>query len=43
MNIKPIKNEQNYKIEAPDPIEAIKFRILQEGTKRFSFDSGKQN
>ncbi len=72
MNIKPIKNEQNYldtldiieslmdakpntkqmdtlevlttlveayeaqhyKIEAPDPIEAIKFRMEQEGLKR---------
>ena len=26
--------EQNYKIEAPDPIEAIKFRMEQEGLKQ---------
>jgi len=26
--------EQNYKIEVPDPIEAIKFRMEQEGLKQ---------
>jgi HTH-type transcriptional regulator/antitoxin HigA len=26
--------EQNYKIDAPDPIEAIKFRMEQEGLKQ---------
>ncbi len=26
--------EQHYKIEAPDPIEAIKFRMKQEGLKQ---------
>lgn len=31
--------EQHYKIDVPDPIEAIKFRMEQEGLKqkRFSF------
>ncbi|MDQ7068614.1 MAG: hypothetical protein Q9M40_11915 [Sulfurimonas sp.] len=26
--------EQHYKIESPDPIEAIKFRMEQEGLKQ---------
>ena len=29
--------EQHYKIEAPDPIEAIKFRMEQEGLKQKDF------
>ena len=34
-----VYEEQNYAIDAPDPIEAIKFRMEQEGfkTKRFDF------
>jgi HTH-type transcriptional regulator/antitoxin HigA len=29
-----VYEEQNYKIDAPDPIEAIKFRMEQEGLKQ---------
>lgn len=29
-----VYEEQHYKIEAPDPIEAIKFRMEQEGLKQ---------
>ena len=31
--------EQHYKIDAPDPIEAIKFRMEQEGLKQKDFVS----
>lgn len=29
-----VYEKQNYKIEAPDPIEAIKFRMEQKGLKQ---------
>ncbi len=34
MTLVEIYEEQHYKIEAPDPIEAIKFRMEQMGMKR---------